>query len=273
MYMTGFMYHSGEGVEKNDTQTFEWLKKSAYSGYRTAMYMVGRMYYLGEGIEKNDTLALEWLEKAAELGDETAIELVANIQKSMGIQELKKEGNIAGLIKLSEFMFMGLPVNENHYEEWKTKLGYTGDDTLEDSAFTTYETEYGRVSCDKKYSNINLKNSKGSNCFSWSDLGENFQVEISIDSGKTDLISGPVLTGMTEEEIKTIIGYDESKFIEEIEDDGSKIKRMDLSKGHIIIDEENPYLDCSIMLSGQSGSVRIFIKDSIVTKVLIHAFK
>lgn len=51
---------------------------------------------------------------------------------------------------ISDYTFMGLPVNENHYEEWKEKLGYTEDDTLEDSAFTTYETEYGLVSRDKK---------------------------------------------------------------------------------------------------------------------------
>lgn len=117
-----------------------------------------------------------------------------------------------------------------------------------------------------------MKNSKGSECFRWIDHRNSIQVELSTDSEKIDLVSGPIVRGMMEE-VKSVIGYDESKFVEEVEDDGSKIKRMNLSEGHIIIDEENPYLDCSIMISGQAGSVGVFIKDNIVTKIIIHAFK
>ena len=278
MLSIGDLYNGGLGVEKNNTLALEWYEKAANLGYAPAMYMTGFMYHSGEGVEKNNTLALEWLEKAADLGDETAVELIANIQKSLGIQAPIEE-NVIGdnkdvrQIKPSDFMFMDLPINENHYEEWKIKLGYTGDDTLEDSAFTNCETNYGLVSCEKKYNNINLKNNKGSNCFSWGDFGESFNVEISKGSEKTDLISGPILIDMTEEEIKSIIGYDESKFVEEIESDGSKIKRMNLSDGYIIIDEENPYIDSTIKVCGRDGNVAIFIKDSIVTKILINAFK
>jgi uncharacterized protein len=96
----GWMYHAGQGVERNLTeaqkwyekaattespqaqfylgtlyrakgeyqQAFEWLKRSASQGYSPAMYFLGQLYCVGEGVELNRAKAFQYFEQAADKG-------------------------------------------------------------------------------------------------------------------------------------------------------------------------------------------------------------
>ena len=73
----GWMYESGEGVEKNYSEAVKWFRKSADQGNADAQYSLGWMYQYGFGVEKNYSEALKWYRKSADQGN-------ARAQRSMG---------------------------------------------------------------------------------------------------------------------------------------------------------------------------------------------
>jgi len=96
----GWMYHAGQGVERNLTeaqkwyekaastesaqaqfylgalyrakgeyqQAFELLKRSASQEYSPAMYFLGQLYCVGEGVELDRAKAFQYFEQAADKG-------------------------------------------------------------------------------------------------------------------------------------------------------------------------------------------------------------
>ena len=62
----GFMYISGHGVARDDTQAVMWLRKAAEQGYAPAQHKLGMMYEIGRGVLQDDTQAVAWYRKAAE---------------------------------------------------------------------------------------------------------------------------------------------------------------------------------------------------------------
>ena len=71
-FSLGYMYHLGEGVEKNETESFKWYRKAAEQGIAGAQYVVAECYETGSGVEKNETEAFKWYRKAAEQYDTDA---------------------------------------------------------------------------------------------------------------------------------------------------------------------------------------------------------
>lgn len=71
-FALGFAYFSGDGVNKDDKEAFNWFKSSAEQGNKNAQFDVGFCYELGRGAVKNIGKAIEWYKKSAEQGHEAA---------------------------------------------------------------------------------------------------------------------------------------------------------------------------------------------------------
>ena len=68
----GWMYGTGTGISKNETEAFKWILKAAEQGHVDAQTQVGCMYSQGLGIEKNQEESFRWTKMAAEAGDAVA---------------------------------------------------------------------------------------------------------------------------------------------------------------------------------------------------------
>lgn len=62
------LYRTGQGVEKDYTQSGHWFRMAADQGVSDAQYYLGYMYDTGEGVEQNRKYAYVWYRKAAEQG-------------------------------------------------------------------------------------------------------------------------------------------------------------------------------------------------------------
>jgi hypothetical protein len=80
----GFMLNKGLGVERNDVQAIEWLKKAALAGLPIAAMQVGSAYYNGVGVTLDKVEAYRWYSLAAEAGNVIAMGFI-------GIEHLRGE--------------------------------------------------------------------------------------------------------------------------------------------------------------------------------------
>lgn len=63
----GYLYHHGEGVEKDYKEALKWYKEAIDLGGINAAYNIGLIYNNGAfGVEKDYKLAREWYMKASE---------------------------------------------------------------------------------------------------------------------------------------------------------------------------------------------------------------
>lgn len=65
-------YRTGEGVSKNNYNSFYWSEKAARAGNAEAQALVGYKYLEGIGTRRNNELGIFWLTKAAEQGNVSA---------------------------------------------------------------------------------------------------------------------------------------------------------------------------------------------------------
>ena len=63
------MYFYGHGIEKNEKEGWNWLKKSAEEGYWRAIYKMGELYRNGTYIVKDKKKKKKWYKKGMEKGD------------------------------------------------------------------------------------------------------------------------------------------------------------------------------------------------------------
>jgi TPR repeat protein len=68
----GFMFGKGEGVERDDIESYHWYRKAAEAGNPFAQYNLGVIYSKGRGISPNIIEAKKWYKKAADQGNEHA---------------------------------------------------------------------------------------------------------------------------------------------------------------------------------------------------------
>ena len=64
----GFMYGTGQGLEKDEEQTLRWYLASANQGNRIAQYNMGNLYREGRGVPKDPVKAADWNRRSAEQG-------------------------------------------------------------------------------------------------------------------------------------------------------------------------------------------------------------
>ena len=98
-YNLGFMYATGEGVAKDNTEAMKWFRKAAEQGYADAQYSLGIMYANGKGVPESFIQAYAWVNLAAAPGNKKAIELKELLRKQMSL------GQIAEAQKLSRTFF------------------------------------------------------------------------------------------------------------------------------------------------------------------------
>ena len=77
MYNVGLRYYNGDGVAKNERESFIWMLRAALKGHVDAMEQVAYDYMNGIGVEKDLVIGFEWMQAAAEAGQVDAMENVA----------------------------------------------------------------------------------------------------------------------------------------------------------------------------------------------------
>jgi len=68
----GYMYYTGEGVNRDYGKAVEWFRKAAAQGNADAQYNLAVAYAFGEGVEQDYKQAADWYRKAAEQGHAVA---------------------------------------------------------------------------------------------------------------------------------------------------------------------------------------------------------
>jgi len=61
--MLGYLYETGKGITKNESQAVKWYEESAKLHYPKAQYNLAVMYLYGRGVEKDKSKAKFWFEK------------------------------------------------------------------------------------------------------------------------------------------------------------------------------------------------------------------
>lgn len=92
-YTLGWMYESGQGIEKDDKKAALWYTKSAQQGNMAAQYVLATMYSKGRGVIQNTAQAINWYTQAANQGDAIAqFKLGEHYQQGDGVELDYKQG-------------------------------------------------------------------------------------------------------------------------------------------------------------------------------------
>lgn len=89
-YWMGVCYSNGWGVERNETQGFNWFRKAADQGHANAQLCVGYCYCEGKGVLKDLSQAVYWLQKSLDNGETKANTYLAVAKKKM-LEEQESE--------------------------------------------------------------------------------------------------------------------------------------------------------------------------------------
>jgi TPR repeat protein len=81
LHNIGYMYYTGNGVEKNFVEAAYWYKLSAEGGYVGAQESIADMYKRGEGVQQNDAEYFRWLSLASAQGSSRATNLLRSINR------------------------------------------------------------------------------------------------------------------------------------------------------------------------------------------------
>ncbi|WP_049962169.1 protein kinase domain-containing protein [Oribacterium sp. FC2011] len=135
MYIIGFMYQNGEGVDQDYAKAKEWYTKAAEGGNTEAMTKLGLLYYFGNGVTQDYTKTKEWYEKAIESGSTDAMMLLGEMyQNGEGVDQdyakakewytkAAEGGNTAAMNCLGEIYEYGYGVDQDYSKakEWFEK--------------------------------------------------------------------------------------------------------------------------------------------------------
>ncbi|MCZ6803132.1 MAG: hypothetical protein O7D86_04160 [Proteobacteria bacterium] len=78
----GSMYHTGEGVEQNNSEAVRWYRMAADRGDATAQYNLGTLYRSGKGVEQNYSQAKRWFRQATDQGYAAAQNELVSLERS-----------------------------------------------------------------------------------------------------------------------------------------------------------------------------------------------
>ena len=78
-YQVALAYKNGEGVAKNLSTAFQYMKSAAEKGYTPAYIEVAKMYHGGRGVAKDRDVAEQWYQKAADAGNAEARRILLNM--------------------------------------------------------------------------------------------------------------------------------------------------------------------------------------------------
>jgi uncharacterized protein len=64
-FVLGAMYHLGEVVPQDYTESAKWISRAADQGFIVAQFALGEMYALGQGVPEDAVLAHKWFNLSA----------------------------------------------------------------------------------------------------------------------------------------------------------------------------------------------------------------
>jgi TPR repeat protein len=86
-YVLGWVYFTGQPVEKNDQLAVQWMTKAANQDVKDSQTQLGLMYLVAKDVPDNYTLAREWLIKGATHGDDDALNALGAIySEGLGVK-------------------------------------------------------------------------------------------------------------------------------------------------------------------------------------------
>ncbi|RPH80794.1 MAG: sel1 repeat family protein [Nitrospiraceae bacterium] len=71
-YNLGLLYANGKGVQKDDTQAWQWYEKAAVQGHADAQVNLGMLYDYGRGVPQDFKKAVYWYRLSAHQGNALA---------------------------------------------------------------------------------------------------------------------------------------------------------------------------------------------------------
>lgn len=84
----GYLYETGQYVERNYPKAAQWYSRAAEQGNAIAQSQLGSMYWLGKGVPQNYILAYMWLDLAAKGGNVSAGDLKRMVASKMSPGEI-----------------------------------------------------------------------------------------------------------------------------------------------------------------------------------------
>ena len=210
--------------------------------------------------------ATDVTEKTATAEENTEESAEEKIEEPVTVPETESIAQTASIsIKPSDFKLFGYSINKNHYQEWKTVLGYNGDESVGE---VVRDTPYGAyIICDNG-NFVDIGHSIEGDHFlpyiSWMNLsavdGSNssytHQFYVVKYAERMDVIrshfTGPVTIDMSKDEVKQLLGCAGG---ESVLADGSKVS-VDSMDGSWMNEMINVY--------GSNYQIMIGIKDNSV---------
>ena len=87
-FFVGFLYETGQGVQKNPSEAVKWLSLSADQGMGDAQVRLSRLLYLGLGAPPDRVQAYKWAELSSELGNGDARKVLTELKPIMSEAEV-----------------------------------------------------------------------------------------------------------------------------------------------------------------------------------------
>jgi TPR repeat protein len=88
VFLLGYAYFNGEGVQKNEAAGVRFYRKAADAGDRLAMGYLAGAYELGRGVAQDYSAAKQWAEKASALGNTNAMVTLGTLyRKGHGVTQ------------------------------------------------------------------------------------------------------------------------------------------------------------------------------------------
>jgi hypothetical protein len=141
MYLLGYMYYLGKGVEQNYNKAIKYYKRSAEMGNSYALNCLGTMYCLGIGVERNYEESIKYYKKSAEMGNRYAM-------SNLGHAYIMGEGVEKNFEEAIKYYIMAI---ENGNEFAMDNLEYVVCDINESEQTIAEKIKYYRLldQCDK----------------------------------------------------------------------------------------------------------------------------
>ena len=93
--LRGLQYRKGDGVPKDSTKSFMWIKKAADLGLPSAQFILGGYYLKGEGVAKDRGKGVELFMQAAENGSVEAGQIMMKLTIYIDPEQQGRDGKLS----------------------------------------------------------------------------------------------------------------------------------------------------------------------------------
>ena len=97
IYQVGVMMLNGNGFAKDQTQAYQFIRKSANLNYAPAQFRLWSDYGFGRGLPKNKILSYVWCQLSVNNGNHQAIEIAKEAREKLSDAEREKADELLAL--------------------------------------------------------------------------------------------------------------------------------------------------------------------------------